>query len=145
MHDADGLAQRFENQRRRLRSVAYRMLGSVADADDAVQEAWLRLSRSDAAEINDLNAWLTTVVARVSLNMLQSRKARRETVDAHMPDPIISLADPGDAEQQAILADSIGLALLVVLESLAPAERLALVLHDIFDQPVEEIAPNVEK
>ena len=146
MQDADWLAERFESARGHLRAVAYRMLGSVPDAEDAVQEAWLRLSRSDAEEIENLNGWLTTVVARVSLNMLQSRAARREEpVDGHVPDPIITLTDPRDAEQQAVLADSVGLALLVVLESLAPSERLAFVLHDMFDIPFEEIAPIVDK
>ncbi|MEP6764070.1 MAG: sigma-70 family RNA polymerase sigma factor [Gemmatimonadaceae bacterium] len=146
MHDADWLAGKFEGERRRLRAVAYRMLGSVAEADDAVQEAWLRLSRSDAASIDNLNAWLTTVVARVSLNMLQSRKSRREeSLDGRMPDPVITLVDPADAEQQAILADSVGLALMVVLESLAAPERLAFVLHDMFDMPFEEIAPIVNR
>ena len=146
MHDADWLGERFESQRRRLRAVAYRMLGSVAEADDAVQEAWLRLSRSDAGEIDNLNGWLTTVVARVSLNMLQSRRSRREDlVGMHFPDPIITLPDQADAEQQAVLADSVGLALLVVLESLSPAERLAFVLHDMFDVPFEEIAPVIDK
>ena len=141
MQDADWLAERFERARRHLRAVAYRMLGSVSDAEDAVQEAWLRLSRSDAAGIENLNGWLTTVVARVSLNMLQSRGARREEpADGHVPDPIITLTDARDPEQQAVLADSVGLALLVVLESLAPAERLAFVLHDMFDIPFEEIA-----
>ena len=146
MQDADWLAERFEGARVQLRAVAYRMLGSLPDAEDAVQEAWLRLSRSDAGEIENLNGWLTTVVARVSLNMLQSRSARREEqLDGHLPDPIVTLADPRDAEQQAVLADSVGLALLVVLESLEPAERLAFVLHDMFDIPFEEIAPIVER
>jgi RNA polymerase sigma-70 factor (ECF subfamily) len=114
----------------------------VPDAEDAVQEAWLRLSRSDADEIDNLSGWLTTVVARISLNMLQSRAARHETpVDGYVPDPIITLADPTDPEQQAVVADSVGLALLVVMESLAPAERLAFVLHDMFAFPFEEIAP----
>jgi len=146
MSDADWLAERFEAERARLKSVAYRMLGSVDDAEDAVQEAWIRLSRSDAGEIANLNAWLTTVVARVSLNALQSRKARREhAVDLHVPDPIIELADPADAEQQVIMAESVGLALLVVLESLAPAERLAFVLHDMFDVEFGEIARIMDK
>jgi RNA polymerase sigma-70 factor (ECF subfamily) len=142
MQDADWLAERFEQARGHLRAVAYRMLGSVPDAEDAVQEAWLRLSRSDADEIENLTGWLTTVVARISLNMLQSRVARREaTDDGRVPDPIITLADPTNPEQQAVLADSVGLALLVVMESLAPAERLAFVLHDMFAFPFEEIAP----
>ncbi|MHB1313301.1 MAG: RNA polymerase sigma factor SigJ [Gemmatimonadaceae bacterium] len=146
MHDADWLAERFEKERSRLRGVAYRMLGSVHDADDAVQDAWLRLSRSNAEEIDNLNGWLTTVVARVSLNMLQARNTRREeSIETRLPDPIVTLTGQSDAEQDAILADSVGLALLVVLESLAPAERLAFVLHDMFDLPFEEIAPIVER
>jgi RNA polymerase sigma factor (sigma-70 family) len=146
MPDAEWLAERFESERKRLRAVAYRMLGSVPEAEDAVQEAWLRLSRSNAGEIDNLNGWLTTVVARVSLNMLQSRKSRREGPEGtRVPDPVITLADPVDPEQQAILADSVGLALLVVLESLSPAERLAFVLHDMFDIPFEEIAPIIDK
>jgi RNA polymerase sigma-70 factor (ECF subfamily) len=146
MHDADWLAAHFEGSRMRLRAVAYRMLGSLPEAEDAVQETWLRLSRSDAAAIDNLNGWLTTVVARVALNMLQARRSRREEpVDVHVPDPVVTLADPVDPEQQAILADSVGLALLVVLESLSPAERLAFVLHDMFDIPFEEIAPIVGK
>lgn len=146
MQDADWMAERFERARGHLRAVAYRMLGSHPDAEDAVQEAWVRLSRSDAEEIENLNGWLTTVVARVSLNMLQSRAARREEpVDGHVPDPIITLTDPRDPEQQAVLADSVGLALLVVLESLAPSERLAFVLHDMFDIPFEAIAPIVDR
>jgi RNA polymerase sigma-70 factor (ECF subfamily) len=146
MHDADWLAERFEGERKRLRAVAYRMLGSVPEAEDAVQEAWLRLSRSNAGEIDNLNGWLTTVVARVSLNMLQSRKSRREESEGtRVPDPIITLANQVDPEQQAILADSVGLALLVVLESLSPAERLAFVLHDMFDIPFEEIAPIIDR
>lgn len=146
MHDADLLAERFEGERKRLRAVAYRMLGSVPEAEDAVQEAWLRLSRSVAGEIDNLNAWLTTVVARVALNMLQSRRSRREEREGtRVPDPIITRADEVDPEQQAILADSVGLALLVVLESLSPAERLAFVLHDMFDFPFEEIAPIIDR
>src|SRR5512132_3718105 len=145
MH-ADLLAEHFEGQRPRLRSVAYRMLGSLADAEDAVQEAWLRLSRSNSGEINNLDGWLTTVVARVSLNMLQSRKSRGEAlVGTHVPDPIVTLVDQGNPEQEAILADSVGLALLVVLETLAPAERLSFVLHDMFGMPFEEIAPIVDR
>jgi RNA polymerase sigma-70 factor (ECF subfamily) len=145
MHDEEWLAERFEGERRRLRAVAYRMLGSEPEAEDAVQEAWLRLSRSDTESIDNLNAWLTTVVARVSLNMLQSRTSRREeSLDVWMS-PVITLPDKEDAEQQAILADSVGLALMVVLESLAPAERLAFVLHDMFDMPFEEIASIVDR
>jgi len=145
MH-ADLLAERFERQRPRLRGVAYRMLGSLTEADDAVQEAWLRLSRSDSEEIDNLDGWLTTVVARVSLNMLQSRKSRREElVGMRVPDPIVTTVDQINPEQQAILADSVGLALLVVLERLAPAERLAFVLHDMFGMSFEEIGPIVDR
>src|SRR5262245_5459363 len=139
------LAQQFEEHRTRLRAVAYRMLGSMSEADDAVQEAWLRLSRSDADEIANLGGWLTTVVARVCLNTLRSRKARREEAidEVHVPDPIVSRADGVDPEQEALLADSVGLAMLVVLETLTPAERLAFVLHDMFAVPFDEIAPIV--
>jgi RNA polymerase sigma-70 factor, ECF subfamily len=144
MDDHDWLAERFEGHRVRLRAVAYRMLGSLSEADDAVQEAWLRLSRQDGSEIENLGGWLTTVVARVCLNMLQSRKVRREEpLDAHVPDPLVSPQQAVDPEQQALLADSVGLALLVVLDTLAPAERLAFVLHDMFDVPFQEIAPIV--
>jgi RNA polymerase sigma factor (sigma-70 family) len=144
MDEGDWLAERFEENRPNLRAVAYRMLGSLAEADDAVQEAWFRLGRSNASGIENLGGWLTTVVARVCLNMLQSRKARREEpLDAHVPDPIVSREDAFDPEQEALLADSVGLALLVVLETLHPAERLAFVLHDMFDVPFEEIAPIV--
>jgi len=146
MDDNDFLAARFEEHQTHLRAVAYRMLGSVAEADDAVQEAWLRLSRTDSEEIENLGGWLTTVVARVSLNALRSRKARREeALDVHVPEPIISSADGVDPEHEALLADSVGLALLVVLETLSPAERLAFVLHDTFGVPFEEIAPIVER
>jgi RNA polymerase sigma factor (sigma-70 family) len=136
------LAQEFERRRSHLRAVAYRMLGSVADADDAVQECWLRLSRSDAAGIANLPGWLTTVVARVALDMLRTRRARREDyVGTVLPEPILSIPDhEPDPEQEALLADSVGIALLVVLDSLSPAERLAFVLHDMFDLPFNEIA-----
>jgi RNA polymerase sigma factor (sigma-70 family) len=136
--DSNWLAERFEEHRKHLHSVAYRMLGSFSEADDAVQEAWLRLSRSDASSIENLPGWLTTVVARVSLDMLRARRIRAKPADARVPDPIIS-SDAG-VEHEAILADSISLALLVVLETLAPAERLAFVLHDMFDVPFDEIA-----
>jgi RNA polymerase sigma-70 factor, ECF subfamily len=139
MEDHDWLAARFEAQRPRLRAVAYRMLGSITEADDAVQEAWLRVDRSDPGTIRDLRAWLTTVVARISLNMLRSRRARREEpLDSVLPDPIV--APIGDPEEEALIADSVGLALLVVLETLQPAERLAFVLHDMFALPFEDIA-----
>jgi RNA polymerase sigma-70 factor (ECF subfamily) len=127
-----------------LRAIAYRMLGSLSEADDAVQDAWVRLSRSDASEIENLGGWLTTVVARVCLNMLQARKVRREEpFGVHVPDPIVGSDEENDPEQQAILADSVGLALLVVLDTLEPAERLAFVLHDMFAVPFDEIAPIV--
>jgi RNA polymerase sigma factor (sigma-70 family) len=136
------LALEFERHRIHLRSVAYRMLGSVSDADDAVQECWLRLNRSEADEIANMSGWLTTVVARVALDMLRSRRARREEyVGTQLPEPIVSIADgEPDPEQEALLADSVGLALLVVLDSLSPPERLAFVLHDMFALPFDEIA-----
>jgi len=146
MDERDWLAQRFQEHRPRLRAVAYRMLGSTSEADDALQEAWIRLSRSNASEIDNLEAWLVTVVGRVALNMLRSRKTRREEpLDVRVPDPIIDAADGSDPEHEALLADSVGLALLVVLETLTPAERLAFVLHDMFAVPFEEIAPIVER
>src|SRR5918996_543697 len=144
MGDQDRLAERFEAHRAHLRAVAYRMLGSLSEADDAVQEAWLRLSRSDTSDVENLGAWLTTVVGRVSLNMLRSRRTRREEpLEVRVPEPVIDRADGTDPEHEALLADSVGLALLVVLETLSPAERLAFVLHDMFSVPFEEIAPVV--
>ena len=146
MDQQEWLAQQFEEQRPHLRAVAYRMLGSLSEADDAVQDAWIRLSRADRSEVENLGAWLTTVVARVALNMLRSRKTRREQpLDVHVPDPIIDSADGTDPEHEALLADSVGLALLVVLETLTPAERLAFVLHDMFAVPFEQIATIVER
>src|ERR671922_641332 len=146
MDETEFLADRFEEQRTRLRAVAYRMLGSMSEADDAVQEAWLRLSRTDAGAIENLEGWLTTVVARVSLNMLRSRNLRREEpLGVRVPDPIVDRADGVDPEHEALVADSVGLALLVVLDSLAPAERLAFVLHDMFGVPFDEIAPIVDR
>jgi RNA polymerase sigma-70 factor (ECF subfamily) len=146
METHDWLAERFEEHRTHLTAVAYRILGSPADADDAVQEAWLRLARSDSSQVENLGGWLTTVVARVSLNMLQSRKTRREDpVGSNLPDEITGGADGAGPEHQAVLADSLGLALLVVLDTLTPAERLAFVLHDMFAMPFEEIAPIVER
>jgi RNA polymerase sigma-70 factor (ECF subfamily) len=146
MDEREWLADRFEANRSQLRAVAYRMLGSVTEADDAVQETWLRLHRSDTAGVENLRAWLTTVVARVSLDMLRSRASRRETpIEAHLPQPIVSREDPQDPEHEALLADSVGLAMLVVLETLAPAERLAFVLHDMFAVPFDEIAPILER
>jgi RNA polymerase sigma factor (sigma-70 family) len=145
MDEHDWLAERFEENRPHLRTVAYRVLGSFGEADDAVQETWLRLSRSGAAEVENLGGWLTTIVARVSLNMLRSRRARREQP---MDPPVIDRAEAvgeTDPEQEAVLADSVGLALLVVLDALTPAERLAFVLHDMFAMPFEEIAPIVER
>jgi RNA polymerase sigma factor (sigma-70 family) len=144
MHDQDWLAERFEANRSHLRGVAFRMLGSLTEADDAVQEAWIRLSRTDANQVDNLRAWLTTVVGRVCLNMLRSRRTRREeSLETHLPDPILSPEDGVDPEQEALLGDSIGLAMLVVLDSLAPAERVAFVLHDVFAVPFDEIAPIV--
>ena len=136
------LAERFEEQRPRLRSVAYRMLGSLSEAEDAVQEAWLRLSGTRAGEIDELGAWLTTVVARISLNLLRSRKTRSET---HVPDPLIDGPEGPSPEHGALLANTVGLALLVVLETLTPAERIAFVLHDVFGMPFDAIAPIVER
>src|SRR3989441_9296441 len=144
MNEHELLAERFEANRSHLRKVAYRMLGSPTDAEDAVQEAWLRLSRSGTSGVENLGGWLTTVVARVCLDMLRSRKSRREEpFDARVPEPLAAREDPIDPEHEALLADSIGLALLVVLEPLAPAERVAFVLHDMFDLPFDEIAPIV--
>jgi RNA polymerase sigma-70 factor (ECF subfamily) len=146
MDEREFLAERFDEHRTHLRAVAYRMLGSATEADDAVQEAWLRLNRSDADEIENLRAWLTTVVARVSLNMLRSRRTRREApLEVFIPDPMVDPADGTDPEHEALVADSVGLALLVVLETLSPAERLAFVLHDTFAVPFDEIAPIVNR
>jgi RNA polymerase sigma factor (sigma-70 family) len=142
MEEQAFLAERFEANRTHLRAVAYRMLGSMSEADDAVQEAWLRLSRSDTSSVQNLGGWLTTVVGRVCLDMLRSRKTRRE-VPPPLPEPIVSREGRIDPEQEAHLADSVGLALLVVLETLTPAERLAFVLHDTFGVPFDEIAPIV--
>jgi RNA polymerase sigma-70 factor, ECF subfamily len=146
VNQQDWLAGQFEEHRPHLRAVAYRMLGSLSEADDAVQDAWLRLSRADTSEVENLRAWLTTVVARLALNMLRARKTRGELpLDVHVPDPIIDPADGTDPAHEALLADSVGLALLVVLETLTPAERLAFVLHDMFALPFDEIAPIVER
>jgi RNA polymerase sigma factor (sigma-70 family) len=144
MGDHDHLTDRFDADRARLRAVAYRMLGSLSEADDAVQEAWLRLSRADASRVENLGGWLTTVVGRVCLDMLRSRRNRREEpLDVHMPDPIVSRENDIDPEQGALHTESVGLALLVVLETLDPAERLAFVLHDMFAVPFDAIAPIV--
>jgi RNA polymerase sigma-70 factor (ECF subfamily) len=146
MDEREFLAQHFEEHRTRLRAVAYRMLGSLSEADDAVQETWLRLNRIDADEVENFGGWLTTVVARVSLNMLRSRRSRpEEPLDVRMPEPIVDRADGTDPEHEALLADSVGMALLVVLEALNPAERLAFVLHDMFAVPFDEIAPIVDR
>ena len=144
MNDSEWLAARFEDDRPRLRSVAYRMLGSLSEADDAVQDAWIRVTRADASKVDNLGGWLTTIVARVCLNMLRARKTRLEApLEAHLPDPVVSPQDGMDPEQEALLADSVGLAMLVVLDSLTPAERVAFVLHDVFAVPFDEIAPIV--
>jgi RNA polymerase sigma factor (sigma-70 family) len=146
MDEREFLAEQFEEHRPHLRAVAYRMLGSTAEADDAVQDAWLRLSRSDAGEIDNLGGWLTTVVARVCLNALRARRRHgEEPLGPHVPDPLIDAADGSSPEHEALLADSVGLALLVVLETLPPAERLAFVLHDMFGVPFDEIAPIVDR
>ncbi|MEH6375583.1 sigma-70 family RNA polymerase sigma factor [Streptomyces sp. KLMMK] len=146
MDDSDLLAERFEEHRSHLRAVAYRMLGSVSEADDAVQETWLRYGRTDTSGVENLGGWLTTVAGRVCLNMLRSREARREDpLEIHVPDPVISHPSGPDPEQKALLADSVGLAMLVVLASLAPAERVAFVLHDMFAVPFDDIAPLIER
>ncbi|WP_367044909.1 sigma-70 family RNA polymerase sigma factor [Streptomyces sp. Je 1-332] len=146
----EALAARFEEHRPHLKAVAYRMLGSLSESEDAVQESWIRLSRSDSDEVANLGGWLTTVVGRICLDMLRTRQSRREeslsvSMDTHVPDPVVSWGDVVDPEQEVLLADSVGLALLVVLETLAPAERLAFVLHDMFAMPFDEIAPIVER
>jgi RNA polymerase sigma factor (sigma-70 family) len=144
MDDQDWLAERFETNRSHLRGIAYRMLGSLTEADDAVQEAWIRLSRTDTSDVENLRAWLTTVVGRVCLNMLRSRTTRREaSLETRIPDPVVSPQAGTDPEQEALLGDSVGLALLVVLDSLTPAERVAFVLHDVFAVAFDEIAPIV--
>jgi RNA polymerase sigma factor (sigma-70 family) len=144
MHESQWLAERFEADRTRLRLVAYRMLGSLSEAEDAVQEAWLRLGRSGVGEVENLGGWMTTVVARVCLDMLRSRRSRREEAFAdHAPEPVAAGQAAIDPEQEAVLGDSVGLALLVVLEKLTPAERVAFVLHDMFGVPFEELAPVV--
>ena len=146
MAESEWLAERFEANRSHLRRVAYRMLGSLTDADDAVQEAWMRLSRTDTSNVDNLQAWLTTVVGRVCLNMLRTRKTRREaSLDVHLPDLVLSPEDGIDPEQEALLGDSVGLAMLVVLESLTPAERVAFVLHDVFALPFDVIAAIIDR
>jgi RNA polymerase sigma-70 factor (ECF subfamily) len=144
MPETEWLVERFEANRSHLRGVAYRMLGSLTEADDAVQEAWIRLSRTDTSDVENLRAWLTTVVARISLNMLRTRKTRRESsLETHVPDPVVTAEAGMDPEHEALLGDSVGLALLVVLDSLTPAERVAFVLHDVFAVPFDEVAPIV--
>ncbi|HEX5907296.1 MAG TPA: RNA polymerase sigma factor SigJ [Propionibacteriaceae bacterium] len=144
MNEAEWLAERFEEHRPHLRAVAYRMLGSLTEADDAVQDTWLRVSRAGASEVENLGGWLTTIVARVCLNLLRSRNIRRErSLDDYIPDPLIRPEGAPEPEEEALLADSVSLALLVVLDTLAPAERLAFVLHDMFQLPFSEIAPMV--
>jgi len=144
MDDNQWLADRFEEHRARLRAVAYRILGSLSDADDAVQETWLRLNRAGADEVGNLGGWLTTVVARVCLNMLRSRGRRREqSLGLRLPDPVVSPDGALQPDEEALLAEGVGLALLVVLDTLSPAERVAFVLHDLFDLPFEEVAPLV--
>ncbi|MET9613198.1 RNA polymerase sigma factor SigJ [Kitasatospora indigofera] len=146
MDESDALAGRFEEHRPHLRAVAYRMLGSLSEADDAVQETWLRLGRTDVAEVHNLGGWLTTVVARICLSGLRRRAQRSEdSLEVRMPDPVVGRADVVDPEHEVLLADSVGLALLVVLDSLTPAERIAFVLHDMFAVPFDEIAPMIGK
>jgi RNA polymerase sigma-70 factor (ECF subfamily) len=145
-HDNRELVAQFEEHRRRLRAVAYRMLGSASEADDALQEAWLRVSRADTDAVDNIGGWLTTVVARVCLNMLRSRKSRREEpLDTHVPDPIVSSSDGSDPERESLLADSVGLAMLVVLEMLTPPERVAFVLHDMFAVPFDQIGSILDR
>jgi RNA polymerase sigma-70 factor (ECF subfamily) len=146
MNENERLAERFEEQRAHLRAVAFRMLGSLTEADDAVQDSWVRVSRAETSKIENLGGWLTTIVARVCLNMLRSRNVRREEpLEVHLPDPLISPAGERRPEDEALLADSVGLALLVVLDALTPAERLAFVLHDMFELPFEEIASMLDR
>jgi RNA polymerase sigma-70 factor (ECF subfamily) len=145
MDERDWLTERFERHRQHLRAVAYRMLGSVTEADDAVQEAWLRIREQDPQSVENMQAWLTTIVGRVCLNVLRSRRSRPEEASVHVPDPVVSLDEAEDPEHEALLAESVGLALLVVLEELTPAERLAFVLHDIFGVPFADIASALER
>ena len=146
MNEREWLTERFEEHKPQLRAVAYRMLGSVVEADDALQETWLRIRDQDSGAVENMQAWLTTVVGRVCLNMLRSRRTRREQFSAsHVPDPIVSLHDSPEPEREALLADSVGLALLVVLDALSPAERFAFVLHDMFGRPFSEIAVALDR
>jgi RNA polymerase sigma factor (sigma-70 family) len=144
MEEREWLTERFEQHRPHLRAVAYRMLGSVSETDDALQEAWLRIRDQDPRTVDNMQAWLTTVVGRVCLNMLRSRRARREELSVHVPDPVVSVQEDG-LEHEALLAESAGLALLVVLETLTPAERLAFVLHDVFGVPFADIATALDR
>jgi len=145
MDERDWLTDRFEDHRSHLRAVAYRMLGSVTEADDALQEAWLRIRDQDPAGVNNMQAWLTTIVGRICLNMLRSRSSRREDFSAHVPDPVVEFEETGDPEHEALLADSVGLAMLVVLDALTPAERLAFVMHDVFGVPFVQIATMLDR
>jgi RNA polymerase sigma factor (sigma-70 family) len=145
MDEHEWLTERFEHHRSHLRAVAYRMLGSVTEADDALQEAWLRIRHQDPASVENMQAWLTTIVGRVCLNMLRSRRSRREELSGHVPDPVVSFDESVDPEHEALLADSVGLALLVVLDALSPAERLAFVMHDVFAVPFAEIASVLDR
>ena len=145
MDEREWLTERFQQHRSHLRAVAYRMLGSVSEADDAIQEAWLRIRDQDPGSVENMQAWLTTVVGRVCLNMLRSRRARREESSAHVPDPVVSFDEDVDPEHEALLAESVGLALLVVLDALTPAERLAFVLHDVFGVPFVDIATALDR
>jgi RNA polymerase sigma factor (sigma-70 family) len=145
MDEREWLSERFEDHRSHLRAVAYRMLGSVNEADDALQEAWLRIRDQDPASVENMQAWLTTIVGRVCLNMLRSRRSRREELSAHVPDPVVNVDESGDPEHEALLADSVGLAMLVVLDALTPAERLAFVLHDVFAVPFADIAAVLDR
>jgi RNA polymerase sigma-70 factor (ECF subfamily) len=145
MDERDWLTTRFQQHRPRLRAVAYRMLGSVTEADDALQEAWIRIRDQDAERVENMQAWLTTIVGRVCLNMLRSRRSRREELSVHVPDPVVSFDEDDDPEREALLAESVGLALLVVLDALSPAERLAFVLHDVFAVPFADIATALDR
>lgn len=146
MQDEEFWTDRFEEHRPRLRAIAYRMLGSHAEADDALQETWLRIARASGRDVDNAGGWLTTVVSRQCLNMLRARSTRREeSLDAHVPDPVVEDGDGADPAEQGVLADTVGIALLVVLDALEPAERLAFVLHDMFGLPFDEIAPLVER
>lgn len=145
MDEREWLTDRFEQHRPHLRAVAYRMLGSVTEADDALQEAWLRTRDQDPTSVENMRAWLTTIVGRVCLNMLRSRRSRREDLSGHVPDPMVSFDESADPESEALLADSVGLAMLVVLDALTPAERLAFVMHDVFGMPFADIATALDR